>query len=418
MFQFTPRTKRPAQLPTSLTTESPVLVHDHTYASYRHALTWFKRYPNGHRMIFACCAAGCADRVVHHDVKCTAALKATVDAWPVSTEFHVAPFTPDWVSGIEKWMGAYLDHVHFHRRTVLSKTLIREFVDRFADSELSPDHLRALASVEFEIPQDEIRLPSGTHAEWLPMGLVDGVVPFDVSDVARYVDARVRREPLPHLPSPAHFSYSVKDETWTAGCVMDETGQCVIQLPYFGVLRDFPPLTDVGSHASTKYAGPRVQRVVKWYVSTDMKTYTDPLEYVDAWIAHAHTRIKNERCDKADLAKHRNVFLRSIWVNKKFTNEYGDEKREYMDEYVDQKRRRVARTFGSKYVEPLLGLPIRMLGPDFEKEEDEDEPEEEGRMKGIGDSDEDEEEPKSKRAKKKWGSDADVLISRVQKFIR
>lgn len=410
MFQFTPRTKRP-QLPALLNTTT--LVHDHTYASYRHTLAWLKRYPAGHRLTYPCCAAGCADRAVHHDTRCTAELRATVDAWPVDTPFGTVHPTAEWTQSIERWMGTYLEHVHFHRHTLVGKTLIREFLDTFADMELSPDHLKAMASVEFEIPQDEIRLPLGTHVPWLPMGLIDGVVPFAVPNVAAYTETRIRREPTPHLVPPPNFSWTASDQSWTASCVMEDG--LVTQLPYFGVPRDFPLLTDVGTHASPKYTGPQVRRYLKWSVSTDVKTYTDPGEYVDAWISHMYMLIKNERYDKAELAKNRNVFLRTIWVNKKFTNEYGDQKREYMDEYVDQKRRRVARTFGSKYVEPLLSLPIQLLGPDFEAEDDDDE-EEEGRMKGIGDSDEDEEEPQIKRAKNKWGSDSDVLLARIQKF--
>ncbi len=347
------------------------IVHDHTYASYRHLVALAIKYPVAWRLTYPCCEAGCADRVAHASSACSAELKCTTDAWPVDYDFKTELIQPEWIGKIQAWMLDYHDFVHQTRDVATGMTPIRELVCK--NSDRTPDEIRALAALAFDLIVDDVALPEIEYTEKLPMALVDGPIPYAVKDVAAYVIDVVHCRPA-RLPVPPGFVECAKKE-WKSYVKAEPGEQFVHRLPY-GMF--FYEGKNEGTYVKPAYRTTEISHSFVWRVRTrEGVTYTDPETYVKAWIRERVRALDRAKYMRAEFMNKRNVFIRSVLVNKRFSNENGDMKREYLDEYKGQKKQRIARTFGTKHVDAFMSMPIGDFGPDFEDvDEEEDDPEE------------------------------------------
>jgi hypothetical protein len=386
MYVVAPRTKRP-NLPL-LQTNDVVLVHDHTYVSYRYLIS--KKGKCTHRLAFPCCANGCPHRSAHSNSQCSAAMKLKVEDWPVNYDFKIERIDDEYVQIIKSWMEEYKRRVFTYRPCLVEgKTLLR--------------------LGEHELPENEIPVNLPDYEPDLPMGLVDGPIPYDPRLVAEYALAVIYRRGSysSFLPLPANFE-RVSSSEYVQRC-RPQLGQThLTRLPYGYSESD---LVNAGTWAESKYEVGHDGLTIpigEWRAYAGDKEYTDPETYVRDWIREKAQRIERDRYKKDEFCKKREAFIRTIWVNKKFANAYGDIKREYLDERREQKRQRAIRDFGAEYADALLSLPILCFGPDADEEDQEEDD------RSVYDSEEEEEEAHKLKKPRTVRDGMDILISNLK----
>lgn len=390
-FHLAPRARVPRLPPC----DAHCLVHDHTPAGYRYALAWLRRHPGGLRLAFPCCAGGCFDRAQHEAAACGAPPRPHVHDWPASYEgFAVLAPEPAWAEHVEAWLRAHLWALHFRRRDLArGLTPIRELLE--AEPGRPDDELRALAALRFEVAPEDVQLPCAARSDQLPMALVDGPVPFLPKDAARFALDVLEGRPRGAFPA-APPDHELGPRGWAAVARAAPGEDWVARLPRGTAPRDFPHVRDAGTHEAPRYEARELRKELgPWRAEFEEggQVFDDAAAYVRAWARARVQSAELEEMRRREFVRKRNVFVRSVWVNKKFVNEHGDAKREYLDERREQKRRRIAREFGRECVEPFMALPIAVFGPDFEEESSESESEGEE----AWDSEGDEEGPPRKR---------------------
>lgn len=292
--------------------------------------------------------------------------------------FQIQPISKEWLISIEDWVKGYREYVRTFRPLITDG---RSLIRLGAADEFSPTDVPNL----------------GPWYADLPMGLIDGPVPFRPQDVAQYVLDIMDGKPHHMLPPPPDFEW-MGSGRWRQRVkpVMGETH--ITHIP-FGYAESDMPHPNSGTWAESKYEvgyEGLVRDIPQWSVVVGDQTYTDPAVYVKTWIRCTTYELERKRFQNEEYKKKREMFIRSVWVNKKFTNMYGDMKREYLDERKDQKRARAVRDFGAEYADALLQLPISCFGPDFE---DDDEEEEDTRKVYDSEDESDNEEEVHKRAR-------------------
>lgn len=267
------------------------------------------------------------------------------------------------------WCESFYEYVHYRRISFVNgKTAVREALEKYG-----PHVARAALAYEHHIPIDEIRIPDVPYESCLPMALVDGPVPFAQDQVAKFTLNMLLYNRADEMKPPTDFERVSNNEFVTS--VRALPGESFVRrLPNACTARDFPHVKNFGTWYEPMYDAAYLTKRIRWVVRSRDGAEFDSLEtYVKHWIRAKLNDMELKRALDKEFSAKRDAFIRTIWVNKKFVNEYGDAKREYLDEYILQKKRRAARTFGTDCAEALLALPISAFGPDFEKEEEEEE---------------------------------------------
>jgi hypothetical protein len=187
------------------------------------------------------------------------------------------------------------------------------------------------------------------------------------------------------IPECAPFAFSHSRDVWHTNATVDkETG--IVEPPYgvtkqdyFRKLQKDNPDIDIECTWKGIYIPIKAERnYVKldsieiqpnWTFWDDRNdkvvTFENIKFYLIAWKYvkedYGVEDLKQYLHERACLLEERK-FLRDIYVNVKFVNEYGQRRRCYYDENARQKRIRLAQVHGKQYVDHLWNVPIRKVG--------------------------------------------------------
>jgi hypothetical protein len=338
-----------------LTTAPPensiCVIHDHTHASNKALLLWMisERPANLYRAAFPCCEAGCEFPELHANV-CVAEYKPRVSDWSDTYNFRMVPID-DVDSEIQrvskrcKWLWHRAHRVYDAFTGLTDACVYSAYECGFEPSDFEVDVRRCVDIV--------------------PRALVYGPVPFTERSVAACVLARLNRDAPTHL-EPANDVYPTSTANeYVAKCA--HNGTHVTRLPYGARVSDYAKTHENEStHARVLLRGPPVESRIAFRIETkDGKVFADPVEYIDAWIAHKLNDMEKTLYDD-DFVLNASELVRSIIVSSKFVSD-GDivKKRKWIDECDADKRARIADEFGEDATKRLMELPLKFIGPDF-----------------------------------------------------
>ena len=377
------------------------MVHDHTHRGYRFVGLPRKR-PFTHRIAFPCCDHGCEDRE-----RCDASggdheLKPRITDWPVDADFKVVPLDTEWVQRVcVRWCAA--------RRT--------RFMHSYATMVDGCTEMRATRPGEFADHDLPARTPELVPC--LPMGLIDGPVPFHPDHVARYVLGIINRKPYTLAPPPG-YEY-IAPNSWRVR-VRPVLGHTQLhEIPMGFAESDMPPDTGTWAKPAYEVGSTGIMRDLgEWCVWVSGVAYTDIEAYTRAWIVAKTREIDFERARVDEFRIARDKFVRQIYVGAAFVNYRLNRVRMYLDETLEGKRKRAIDEFGPEFAPKLLALPISCFGPEYEGLDDE-QWEDDGAKPYDSDEESDTEEEKARLAKRVKRSDLtamDLLVERIEGFMR
>lgn len=364
MFHFLHKTKRPV-LP-DLNPGDFCLVFDHTHAAYRSLANWIKtKWPDNKpvlRLKNLYCVSGCQYPWVHESIKCCGEIQRYVHSRPHDFPYETEIFDKSNLDPIETWLETYWKRIHRIIDDDTGDTPMAQFCQ--SENWRSTDDLAVLASNAFGISVNEIEIPGSPSIPGIPFALTHGPVPFDPESIKDAIQ-KIRDGDPPEL-RPLH-EVTKFGTLWVSQC--DHDGTAVVRLPYGTKKTDYPNHDDQSTFSQLRLIGPAVER--RWVYELETvsgKIFNDPISYLRYYIRTSDETNRMKRLGERMRLGKRNDFIRTVLVNAKFRNEFGDEKRKYLDEYKMQKKLRISKEYGTEYVDEFMNIPMMELGPDFEKD--------------------------------------------------
>jgi hypothetical protein len=284
---------------------------------------------------------------------CQAKVRARVKDWPDDFAYTLEKITD--VSQERKRLAAACRALWHRVHRVFDPLSGLTPAMQFSASELG------FESEDFEDPQHQ------QQPEFLPRALLFGPVPFDPLAVARALVERLENN-IPWPPDLALADPLVSRQpqnTFIAQCQYQ--APFVVKLPHGARVGDYAAThRNESTHARLRLRGQPVSREFAFSLQcSDGRTYTDPAQYVERWIALMLQDLETHISQNLALIQARKTLVQDIIAGTRNTKL----RRRWIDEPLDQKLQRAAEEHGEHLAHELVfETTLAHIDPDYETE--------------------------------------------------